>query len=74
MGARPDTKASKADALATGTASRVTHLMPARLSSTKAITRPIASTVTGAPGRYHSCIAEAERIAVMPQVGTQPHQ
>ena len=30
--------------------------------------------VTGTIGRYHWCKAEAERIAVKPHVGTQPHQ
>ena len=40
----------------------------------KASTTPIASGVTGIQGTYHSCSAVAERIAVKPQVGTQPHQ
>ena len=43
--------------------------MPANASTTA-----IASGVTGIHGRYHSCSAVAERIAVNPQVGTQPHQ
>ena len=43
--------------------------MPAKASTT-----PIASGVTGIQGRYHSCSAVADRIAVNPQVGTQPHQ
>jgi hypothetical protein len=34
----------------------------------------VASNVTGIHGRYHACNADAERIAVSPQVGTQPHQ
>ena len=39
-----------------------------------ASTTAIASGVTGTHGRYHWCSADAERIAVRPQVGTQPHQ
>ena len=31
-------------------------------------------TGTDTLGRYHSWIAAAEKIAVKPQVGTQPHQ
>ena len=30
--------------------------------------------VIGTLGKYHSWIAEADRIAVSPQVGTHPHQ
>ena len=74
IGASPDTNASNADALATGTASRVTHLMPARLRSMNATTIPMARAVIGTAGRYHSWMADADRIAVRPQVGTQPHQ
>ena len=34
----------------------------------------LASADTGTPGRYHCLIADAERSAVRPHVGTQPHQ
>ena len=33
-----------------------------------------ASGVIGMKGRYHSCSAVAERIAVKPQVGIHPHR
>ena len=42
--------------------------------TTNVTTIPTASGVTGMKGRYQSCSAVAERIAVKPQVGTQPHQ
>jgi hypothetical protein len=74
IGASPETKASNAEALATGTATRVTHRMPIRFKAMNDRTSPIARAVTGTPGRYHSWMAEADRIAVIPQVGTQPHQ
>ena len=35
---------------------------------------PTARGGTGTPGRYHCVMAEAERMAVRPHVGTQPHQ
>ena len=54
MGTRPEIKASAADTVAAGTASRVTHLMPTKLSAVKATTSPTASDVTGTPGKYHS--------------------
>jgi len=60
--------------VAAGTASRVTHWIPIRLSAVKASTSPTASAVTGTPGKYHSWMAEADKMAVRPQVGTQPHQ
>ena len=69
-----ESSASSAAALATGIAKRVTVRTPSRLIPAKASTTPIASGVTGIQGRYHSCSAVAERIAVKPQVGTQPHQ
>ena len=34
----------------------------------------IATASTGRPGTYHCWMAEAERSAVRPQVGTEPHQ
>ena len=74
IGARPETKASSADALATGTASRVTQRMPTRLSAVNASTMATASAVTGTLGKYHCWMADADKIAVSPQVGTQPHQ
>ena len=73
-GTMPERNASTAEMHATGSATRVTHLMPARLIATKPSRMPIASGFTGMPGRYQSCRADAERIAVRPQVGTQPHQ
>src|ERR1700681_3286412 len=73
-GASPDTSASPAETTAIGMANRVTHRTPARLTRVKSSTRPIASGGTGTSGRYHCVMAEAERIAVKPQVGTQPHQ
>ena len=45
-----------------------------RFTTQKASTMATASVGTGAQGRYHSCRAEADRMAVRPQVGTQPHQ
>src|SRR5262249_21773248 len=41
---------------------------------TKSKTMAMASADTGTPGRYHCLIADAERSAVRPHVGTQPHQ
>ena len=35
---------------------------------------PIAIGITGTPGRYQLCSAEADSSEVRPQVGTQPHQ
>ena len=67
-------KASAAAAQATGMAKRVTARTPSRLIAVKASTTAMASGVIGMKGRYHSCSAVAERIAVKPQVGTQPHQ
>ena len=69
-----ESRASAAARLAIGIATRVTVRTPSRLIPAKHSTTPIASGVTGIQGRYHSCSAVAERIAVKPQVGTQPHQ
>src|SRR3954463_12683828 len=60
-GARVDTKASAAEALATGTATRVTQAMPHRFRPANATTRPQASAGTGTPGRHHWLMAVAER-------------
>ena len=57
-----------------GIARRATHWTPQRLTPAKTTMIPIASGATGMPGRYHCWIAEADRSAVSPQVGTQPHQ
>src|SRR5689334_15372915 len=73
-GANADTNASAAEAVAIGIASRPAHFTPHRLTSVKAATIAQASAETGTFGRYHSWIAAAEKIAVSPQVGTQPHQ
>ena len=67
-------KASAAATQATGMATRVTSRTPSRLIAVKASTTAMASGVIGMNGRYHSCSAVAERMAVKPQVGTQPHQ
>ena len=52
----------------------VTRRRPARFTRVKATTKPDARALTGIPGRYHWCNAEAESSAVRPHVGTQPHQ
>src|SRR5436190_22021414 len=67
-------KASAAEQPAMTTATRVTTFIPARFSAVNVATIRTASSFTGTHGRYHWCNAEAERIAVRPQVGTQPHQ
>jgi hypothetical protein len=74
MGTIAERRASAAATLAIGMATRVTARTPSRLIAVKASTTPIASGVIGMKGRYHSCNAVAERMAVKPQVGTQPHQ
>jgi dienelactone hydrolase len=66
--------ARSAEAAAIGIARRVTHLMPHRLTAVKNAINAIATSSTGIPGRYHCWIADAERTAVNPQVGTHPHQ
>ena len=70
----PDRKASAADPQAMTTATRVTTFIPARFSAVNVATMMTASSFTGIHGRYHWCRAEADRMAVSPQVGTQPHQ
>src|SRR5258708_6766519 len=74
IGMSVDRKASVAETVAIGIARRATHLMPQRLTTVKAMTIAEATASTGRLGRYHCWIAEAERSAVRPQVGTQPHQ
>src|SRR4051794_26170154 len=73
-GARVETKANTAEALATGTATRVTQAIPQKFRAANGRTSPHARAGTGTPGRHHWLIAVAERIAVTPQVGIQPHQ
>jgi hypothetical protein len=74
IGMTAESRASRAATQATGIATRVAMRTPSRLIAVNASTTPTASGVTGIQGRYHSCSAVAERIAVNPQVGTQPHQ
>jgi hypothetical protein len=69
-----DSSARTAAVSPTGTAKRVTVRTPMRLSPTNVTMMPIASGVIGMNGTYHSCRAVADRIAVKPQVGIQPHQ
>jgi hypothetical protein len=69
-----ESRARNAAMLATGMATRVTVRTPSRLIAVKASTTAMASGVIGMKGRYHSCSAVAERMAVKPHVGTQPHQ
>ena len=57
-----------------GIASRVTQRTPQRFTTVKSATRMIASRGMGTLGKYHSAIAVADKMAVRPQVGTQPHQ
>src|SRR3954452_628913 len=73
-GMSTDAKASAAEADAMATAKRVTSLMPYRFSTVKASTMTVAATGIGSCGRYHEWIAVADKIAVNPHVGTQPHQ
>ena len=74
IGAKPEIRASVADPTAIGTAKRVTHFSPAILTSVKATTIAVARTGMGTVGKYQWCIALAERSAVSPHVGIQPHQ
>lgn len=67
-------KASEAEAVAMGMASRATHLMPQTFTKLNRQTMVMATASTGSPGTYHCWMAEAESSAVSPQVGTQPHQ
>src|SRR5437899_2541808 len=73
-GISPDANASTAEPVAMTIANRVTHRTPTRFNAVKASTIRLASSLIGTPGRYHWWIADADRIAVSPQVGTQPHQ
>lgn len=73
-GATVDTSARAADTQAMGAARRAAQRTPHRLTAQKAVTISTASRVTGIPGRYHWCRAEADSRAVTPQVGTHPHQ
>src|SRR5262245_42747454 len=74
IGTSDERKASAAETVAIGIASRATHLIPQKFTRVNAITIAEAPAATGRPGRYHCWMAEADRIAVNPQVGTQPHQ
>ena len=74
MGASAEMSASSPDAVAIGIASLPAHLTPHRLTAAKKTTRAQEMAVTGTSGKYHSWIAAPEKIAVRPQVGTQPHQ
>ena len=40
----------------------------------KIVTMASAFAGTGTPGRHQALIAVADKMAVTPQVGTQPHQ
>ena len=63
-----------AETVAIGVASRTTQRTPARFTAVNNTTMKMARGVTGTPGRYQEWIAVADRMAVNPQVGTQPHQ
>ena len=69
-----DSSARNAAVRPTGIAKRVTVRTPRRLIPTNVTMIPIASGVTGMNGTYHWCSAVADRMAVKPHVGTQPHQ
>ena len=74
-GGQSGEQGQQAEATAIGTASRVTQRTPPRLTSVNMHHQPDRQRRRpGTSGRYHCVIAEAERIAVRPQVGTQPHQ
>ena len=66
--------ASPTEAMAMTIASRVVRRTPVRLTNINASTITTASRWLGMNGRYHEWSASADRIAVRPQVGTQPHQ
>ena len=74
IGNRPDRNASTAEPNAIGVISRATQRTPQRLMPAKNNTRPQAMSVMGTPGRYQAWMADADRMAVRPQVGIQPHQ
>jgi hypothetical protein len=69
-----DSSARKAAAKPIGIAKRVTVRTPMRLIAANATTIAIASGVIGMKGTYQACSAVADRIAVKPHVGIQPHQ
>jgi hypothetical protein len=71
-GTTADRKARAAEAQAIGTARRVTHLTPHKLTAVKMTTIAEASSDTGMNGRYQWCSAAADSSAVRPQVGIQP--
>src|SRR3954454_21562081 len=73
-GMSPERKANVADRAAIGTARRTTQRIPHRLIARKKSTIALASSFAGTIGRNQALIAFAERYAVRPQVGTQPHQ
>src|SRR5690348_10413222 len=73
-GISPESKARMADVVAMGIARRVTQRTPHRLTAVNSSTNAVARICTGTAGRYQAWIAVAERIAVRPHVGTQPHQ
>src|SRR5262249_360715 len=73
-GAMAETKASPADVAAIGVARRTVQRIPQRFTIAKNATIQLARISTRAPGRYHCWIADADMIAVKPQVGPQPHQ
>jgi hypothetical protein len=74
MGISAERKASVADAVAMGMARRATHLIPERLTKVKKHTMAMGKASTGKSGKYQCWRADAERRAVRPQVGIQPHQ
>ena len=71
---RPEHKASTKAIRAMGLATRTAQRRPHRLTAVKASTMAVAMSLTDAWGRYHCWIASADKMAVSPQVGTQPHQ
>src|ERR1700733_12593892 len=73
-GSTADRKASPAAPPASTTAKRVTRRSPSRLAKVNRQTIPAANTLTGTVGRYHWWSADADKRAVRPHVGTQPHQ
>ncbi len=73
-GMTTEPKARAAAAKAIGTAKRLTTRTPTRLMATKTQMISVARSLTSIHGRYQAWSAEAERIAVSPQVGIQPHQ
>jgi hypothetical protein len=74
IGITSERNASPAEATAIGIAKRITHFTPHKLMTVKKSTMHDASRGTGNQGKYHWLIADADRRAVSPHVGTQPHQ